>query len=232
MARLTIAAFAACMLMTGAASAAEVPQGSYLETCRNAVIDGERLNAECQNDAGKWKKTWLQGYRYCAGDIANENGVLVCNGGRLTEDEVNAPIGAAVRGELPSGPWVETCRDGVLDGSILRASCQDRNGTWRATFLDLATCNGEVGNVDGQLVCLIAAAPPPSASPKLTAMRDTLPTGKWVQFCRSAALVNYMMRAECYAGNGQWQTSDLDLSTCTTTDVTSNGGRLACQGDD
>ena len=81
-------------------------------------------------------------------------------------------------------------------------------------------------------MCLLAAAPPPSASPKLTAMRDTLPTGKWVQYCRSATLTNYMMRAECYAGEGQWQTSNLDLSTCTTTDVTSNGGRLVCQGED
>ncbi len=78
-------------------------------------------------------------------------------------------------------------------------------------------------------MCILAAPPPPSASPKLTAMRDTLPTGKWVQFCRSAALTNYMMRAECNAGDGQWQTSDLDLSTCSTTDVTSNGGRLVCQ---
>jgi hypothetical protein len=233
MMRVTLAAIAACFVMTGAAAAAGVPQGTYLETCRNAAVDGNRLNAECQDDAGKWKKTWLEGFQYCAGDIVNENGLLKCNGGRLTEEEVNGPAGAAARGELPSGPWAETCRDGVIDGSFLRATCPDRNGTMRQTFIDLTTCSGEIGNVDGQLVCLQAAAPPPpSAVPKLTAMRDTLPTGKWVQYCRSAALTNYMMRAECWAGNGQWQTSDLDLSTCPTTDVTSNGGRLVCQGDD
>jgi len=232
MARLILAALAACFTMAGAASAADAPQGSYLETCRNPYVEGDKLHAECQDDAGKWKKTWLQGYQYCAGDITNEDGLLKCNGGRLTEDEVNGPAGAATRGELPSGPWTETCRDGVLNGTILRASCQDRNGIWRSTFLDLATCTGEIGNVDGQLVCLLAAAPPPGGSPKLMAMRDTLPTGKWVQFCRSATLANYLMRAECYAGDGQWQTSNLDLSTCTTTDVTSNGGRLVCQGED
>lgn len=232
MARLILAAVAACFTMSGAAVAAEAPKGSYLETCRNAYVEGDRLNAECQDAAGKWKKTWLQGYQYCAGDIVNDDGLLKCNGGRLTEEEVNGPAGAAVRGDLPSGPWQETCRDAVLEGTVLRASCQDRNGVLRATAMDLAGCTGEIGNVDGQLVCLLAAAPPPSASPKLTAMRDTLPTGKWVQYCRSATLTNYMMRAECYAGEGQWQTSNLDLSTCTTTDVTSNGGRLVCQGED
>lgn len=233
MMRMMLAALAVTCL-TGAASAAEaVPQGTYLETCRNAAIDGDRLNAECENNAGKFKKTWLDGYRYCGGDIANEDGVLVCRGPRLTEEEADGPAGSAARGELPPGPWRETCRDGVLDGAILRASCQDRSGSWRATFLDLAGCSGEVGNVDGQLVCLTTAPPPAASSaPKLLAMRDTLPTGKWVQFCRAAGLVNYIMRAECYAGNGQWQTSDLDLSTCPTTDVTSNGGRLVCQGED
>ena len=232
MMRMILAALAATLL-TGAAMAAQsVPKGSYLESCRNAAIEGDRLNAECQSDAGKWKTTWLDGYRYCGGDIANEDGLLVCRGVRLTEEEAAGSAGSAARGELPPGPWRETCRDGVLDGEILRASCQDRNGAWRATFLDLGACPGEVGNVDGQLVCLLAVAPPPSAGPALMAMRDTLPTGKWVQFCRSAALVNYMMRAECYAGNGQWQSSDLDLSTCPNTDVTSNGGRLVCQGSD
>jgi len=233
MTRRILAALAACAALTGAAAAAEpVPPGTYLETCRDASVDGERLNAECESNAGKFKKTWLDGFRYCAGDIANDDALLVCHGGRLTVDEADGPPGAAARGVLPSGPWVETCQDGVLDGTILRASCKDRNGASRQTFLDLATCNGEVGNVDGQLVCLLAAAPPPAgAVPKLTAMRDTLPTGKWVQYCRSAALVNYQMRAECWAGNGQWQTSDLDLSTCSNTDVTSNGGRLVCQGE-
>ncbi len=229
--RMILAAVAACLAISGVVQAADAPPpGSYQENCRNARVEGDKLLAECQDATGKWKKTWLQGYKYCAGEIANEDGLLVCHGGRLTEDEAAGPVGAATRGELPSGPWAESCRDGVLDGSILRATCQDTRGSWRATFLDLATCNGEVGNVDGQLVCLVAAAPPPpSAAPKLMAMRDTLPTGKWVQFCRSAALTNYMMRAECYAGNGQWQTSDLDLSTCSSTDVTSNGGRLVCQ---
>lgn len=226
--RMMLAALAACFAMSGLAAAAAPPDGSYLGSCRNARVEGDKLHAECRDDAGKWKKTWLQGYIYCAGDIANENGLLVCHGGRLTEEEAAGSAGSAARGELPPGPWRETCRDGVLDGAILRASCKDTRGAWRLTFIDLATCDGEVGNIDGQLVCLIAAPPPPAA-PKLMAMRDTLPTGKWVQFCRAATLVNYMMRAECYAGNGQWRTSDLDLSTCSTTDVTSNGGRLACQ---
>lgn len=230
MMRSILAALAACAALASAAAASDAPPpGTYLQSCKDASVDGERLNASCQAESGKYKKTWLDGYRYCAGDIANDDGLLVCHGGRLTEEEANGPVGAAVRGTLPAGPWAETCQNGVLDGTILRASCTDRNGTWRQTFLDLATCNGEVGNVDGQLVCLLAAAPPAADAPSLMAMRDTLPTGKWVQYCRSAALANYMMTGECYAGDGRWQTSTLDLSTCSTTDVTSNGGRLVCQ---
>lgn len=222
--RLLLAALAVSMLGT-AAHAANPPRGTYLETCRNVNVDGARLNAECLRTSGKYRKTWMDGYRYCAGNIANEDGVLVCQGGRLTEEEAGGPGG---RGAMPAGPWRETCRDAVLEASILRAICQDRKKAWRTTFLDMRTCNGDVANVDGQLTCLRVEPPPPPA-PRLMAMRDTLPTGKWVQYCRSASLTKYRMRAECYAGDGQWRVTDLDLSTCTTTDVTSNGGRLACQ---
>lgn len=222
-------ALAAIFALPVVASEPPPPQGSYLETCRDARVEGDTLHAECPDAAGKWKKTWLQGYRYCAGDITNENALLICNGGRLTEEEANAPSAGASRGELPPGPWLESCREPVLDGAVLRAKCQDQNGQWRAAWIDLGQCSGEVGNINGELVCLRAAPAPAASAPKLLAMRDTLPTGKWVQFCRAASLTNYMMRAECYGGDGRWQSSELDLSTCKTTDVTSNGGRLVCQ---
>jgi hypothetical protein len=216
---LAVAAFA-----FGSAAMAEAPpDGTYRKTCKNLYVEGDTLYGECQNKAGKWKKTWISGYRYCDGDIVNRNGVMDCNGGRLPEysDDPAAPQG---NGDMPSGGWVNSCRDAVLDGYVLRATCKDNAGTWRPTWIDTRQCRtGNFEVDDGFFVC-VAPPPPPQALP----MKDMLPGGTWTENCRSGAVKNYQMRAECHSGGNQWLITDLDLRKCKTENVSAPGGRLRC----
>src|SRR5262249_51560151 len=84
----------AALLLAGAmyvqpAHAQPAPQGSYLNSCNNVGMDGDRLIADCRRPDGGWHRTALDIHR-CVGDIANINGQLNCNrgprGGYATED--------------------------------------------------------------------------------------------------------------------------------------------------
>jgi hypothetical protein len=222
LAALAFAAFAA----GGPAEARTAPEGSYTSTCRNLTVDGDTLYGECRNSRGKWKKTWISGFQYCDGDIYNRDGVLDCDGGRLPESRSGAkPIPRAAQGDLPAGPWVESCRDAVVDSSVLRATCRDADGTWRPTWIDLRQCRGEIANDDGLLICIAARETP---KPAVVQMRDTLPQGNWTDFCRSGAVKQFQMRAECFGGDQQWFVTDLDLRKCKSNSVSAVQGRLRC----
>jgi hypothetical protein len=60
------------------------PGGSYRASCRGVQDSGGRdpqITANCKDMSGRWRFTSLR-YRNCVGDIGNNNGQLVCNGGR------------------------------------------------------------------------------------------------------------------------------------------------------
>lgn len=84
-----VLAMAAGLVMSLAAAIApaeakpQVPEGSYLQTCRNAnIFQGRDLLAMCPNNQGQLAVVKLSNYQLCGGDIANVNGQLVCRGGR------------------------------------------------------------------------------------------------------------------------------------------------------
>ena len=60
-----------------------MPRGSYQQTCRNVRLDGDRLQAECQDRTGSWRRSSLD-FGVCRGDIANDNGELKCGGANPT----------------------------------------------------------------------------------------------------------------------------------------------------
>jgi hypothetical protein len=68
------------MLALGSASAAAqgLPQGSYLQTCRDAHIERGSLVAVCRSVDGRWNPTGLPDPYRCNGRIDNINGVLRC----------------------------------------------------------------------------------------------------------------------------------------------------------
>jgi CVNH domain len=60
------------------AHAQPVPQGSYINSCRNIGMRGDRLFANCRRIDGTWRRTALD-VADCVGDIGNLNGRLSCN---------------------------------------------------------------------------------------------------------------------------------------------------------
>lgn len=116
------------------------PRGSYSQTCRNIDVRGDTLSAECDTGNGDWRRTSLDHYDDCSGEIVNDNGELECTrrGGR----------------QVPRGTYVQTCRNIYVRGDKLRANCQTGDGGWNWSQLDdWDDCRGGIVNDRGHLVC-------------------------------------------------------------------------------
>jgi CVNH domain len=55
------------------------PPGSYLRTCTDVAVHGDRLIADCRRTDGSWGRTALRDVDRCLGDIGNMDGQLACN---------------------------------------------------------------------------------------------------------------------------------------------------------
>jgi DNA-binding winged helix-turn-helix (wHTH) protein len=55
------------------------PAGTYLDSCRDEVVQGRTLTAVCQKLSGTWQTTTLQDLSQCEGDIWNVDGYLSCD---------------------------------------------------------------------------------------------------------------------------------------------------------
>jgi hypothetical protein len=71
---------AAMMVLPFAAfpAGAQTPGGSYLQSCRDVQVRGDRVTATCRTQEGRWNRTSLSNADRCAGGIANSDGRLVC----------------------------------------------------------------------------------------------------------------------------------------------------------
>jgi len=76
-----IAAAVLVMLAAIPAQAQGVPGGSYLQSCTNVHIFGDRVIADCRRMDGGWDRTALRDIDRCVGGIANMNGRLTCTYG-------------------------------------------------------------------------------------------------------------------------------------------------------
>jgi hypothetical protein len=64
-----------------------------------------------------------------------------------------APAHAHAQG-APPGSYLRTCTHVVTRGDTLVADCRRADGSWGRTALgDVDRCVGDIGNMDGQLVC-------------------------------------------------------------------------------
>src|SRR5271166_3298765 len=72
---------AAMFVLTSLSAYAQVPQGSYLHSCRDIKMQGQTLAAVCRKADGREQGSYLADVNRCTGDIANINGALQCNRG-------------------------------------------------------------------------------------------------------------------------------------------------------
>jgi len=85
-------------------TAGALPPGTYLRTCTNVVLSGNRLTADCKNLEGVSIRTSLDQIDKCVSEISNEGGNLFCK--------------KNVAGALPPGTYLRTCRNAVVSGTI------------------------------------------------------------------------------------------------------------------
>jgi hypothetical protein len=123
---------------------AQIPSGSYTESCQNIALNGATLVAKCKNSRGQWVPASLSSFKLCIGDIANDNGSLRCS------------TGAA----LPVGSYTQSCRGIYINGNVVSASCKNDGGQWVTTSLpNVSQCLWGLANNNGALTC----SPPPGS---------------------------------------------------------------------
>lgn len=79
------------------AEAAQLPPGSYQQTCQVYTVDDVMMTATCKSKAGKTKLNRYFKYIYCLGDISNQDGLLSCakDQAKIAADQANAAAAAA-----------------------------------------------------------------------------------------------------------------------------------------
>ena len=122
-----------------------MPGGNWRYDCRNIVVEGNKLYAECPNYRGQWEQTGIT-YTQCRGPIMNRDGNLQCARGEY-RDYSQSGYG------YPGGDFQASCRNIQVNGDKLYADCPDFRGNWERTGITYTQCRGPIMNRDGNLQC-------------------------------------------------------------------------------
>ena len=176
-----------------------------MQTCRGASMNGVTLSANCQTANNSMRRSSLNTSNCRGRDIGNRDGTLNCDG--------NAGGGAP-----PAGSYQQTCRDAVMSGVTLSASCQTANNSTRRSSLNTSNCRGrDIGNRDGTLNC----DGKPGTAP---------PAGSYQQTCRDATMAGITLTATCQTANNSTRRTSINTGNCRGRDIGNNNGTLTCSG--
>lgn len=142
---LTAALLTTLLMPTTSAAAscgdnANVPAGSYRQSCNSCVASGGNLTASCTKINNQSNNSTLYQYQSCRSGIENMDGYLTCAKGD---------------GPLPSGSYIGSCRNLNVEKNTLYATCRNVNGDWKEASLPLGYCNYEIYNTNGRLACTL-----------------------------------------------------------------------------
>jgi hypothetical protein len=137
--------------------------------------------------------------------------------------------------QLPSGSYLQTCRNIETRGSTLHADCQDGRGGWQSTELrDFQRCSGEIQNINGNLQCNTGGNRRDDHGPDGDRGRDgdrgydRVPRGSYAQSCQNISTSGDTLQASCQKKNGKWrQTSLRNYNRCDG-EIVNNNGKLQC----
>ena len=120
-------------------AAANVPAGSYRQSCTACSVGGGNLTAFCKTTRNQDRQSTLFNFPACRSGIENMDGFLTCSKG--------APP--------PNGTYKESCRNINVENNALYATCRNVNGDWKEANLQLGYCNYAIYNTDGALACTL-----------------------------------------------------------------------------
>lgn len=130
-------------------------------------------------------------------------------------------------GGIPSGSYQQSCRGARVSGDILTATCQDTRGRWNFSSLRLRSCNADIANQDGRLVC--GGPGWGGGGPGWGGgWGGGVPSGTYQGNCRDARVSGGVLTASCVDNRGRWNTSSLRFRECRN-DIRNDNGRLACE---
>ncbi|QTC91789.1 beta/gamma crystallin-related protein [Brevundimonas goettingensis] len=160
---ISAAALAALTLLTPMSASAQrgggggQPAGSYAQSCSDIRVDGGRLYAECGTGIGRDTRYSSIEYGRCVGDVANNRGMLFCNGaqGRLESRNGGGNTGGGNNGggRQPTGSFTQSCNNIRTEGGRLYAQCQDVRGNRNLSSIEYGRCNSDINNINGLLSC-------------------------------------------------------------------------------
>ncbi len=206
---------------------AQVPSGSYQQTCRNIDVRNDVLVANCQDMDGKWEATQLRDYRGCGGDIMNDNGALRCR------NDSNGPAAGYqgnYQGGVPTGSYTQTCQEIRVHGDDLEARCQTTDGNWHKTKLDkFQDCRGDVANENGSLRCAAAPSGYAGYPGGYRGAHAGGPAGStYTQTCKDIKSHGDRLEARCKSVNGDWRNTSLDDYRKCHGQIINDDGNLRC----
>lgn len=117
------------------------PRGSYAQTCTGSYVNQGRLYADCRDTRNRMRETSIELARCSSSDIANDNGLLVCQGHRGDFEDGRRPGGGNGNNPgWPGGPGGGNGGPGWGDTSITvyqDANFRGRSMTFREAIPNL-----------------------------------------------------------------------------------------------
>jgi hypothetical protein len=144
------------------AAAQQYPGGSYLQSCTDIRMDGDRLSARCSAANGARHRSSIDVHGCRDGDLANVDGQLQCNRSGYGRDRNDYGRDRDHDGyrrggnadALPGGSYRQSCSGAYVNGNRLTATCTSDNGPRITSSVDLGRCNNvDIANRNGRLDC-------------------------------------------------------------------------------
>ena len=180
-----------------------IPQGSYIQSCTDISVSGNKLTAICEAK-GYTVRTTLKEIDLCVGDISNDNGNLTCQ----------------KSGNVPPGTYLQSCTHPSLSGTTLTAICRYESGFREKTTLkQIDLCRGDISNIDGHLHCEKTNAPPGSY----------LESCVNINVSGTTLSASCLRTLERYLGENYGKISTLEEFDRCVGDISNNKGNLTCQ---
>jgi hypothetical protein len=240
-------ALALFIAMCAPGASAQVPGGSYQQTCRNIGMNGNTLYASCKDRDGHWHDTQLSDIQSCSDQVINDDGNLRCDrngngnyygngqyGDRDRDRDRDRDHGRYNNGQYGYGygTYTDTCRDIRQNGNRIDATCQKKDGGWRNTSLDNADqCGGQIVNIDGHLRCGGTGGNNNGYYNYPNGQYNNgygSPGGTYVETCRDIRNSGDRIDATCQKRDGGWRRTSLDNASQCRSQIINDNGRLRC----
>jgi hypothetical protein len=133
------------------------------------------------------------------------------------------------QGGVPSGSYVQTCRNIRTVGNTLEAVCDTGSGSWNWTALRrVDECTSGIENVYGHLQCTKAERYYGQQGYRQSYSQYGLPGGSYMETCSDVHTIGSTLVADCQRRDGSWRRSSLRYFNECSSSIENVNGWLVC----